>query len=351
MFFSCYFCFVIQVESTYLIFQNLGANIRRVFALPNGFGKIFWIVFSTFAAFPRIGPMKIKILLLTLFVTSMCQGVLAQEKLQYNLKKGDVFLVKQVAKQAIVQEIEGASHEILNDISGVMEFKVVEKNADTYAIDITFQDLIMTMTSSIQGVIMDIHAKEVDTNNIQSRIFNSLLNVPIHIVLANNGDILEVQGGDSLVVKMTEASGLQDEFSLNMMKSSLKKEFGSEALSNSYKQMTYIYPDRDIKVGDTWENTYKGKLTAQNVWKLDSVTTTNAMISGNATIVMEIKEPATTMLLDGKQDTSITTDINSGFIVNMKVDGVSKGYSTMAQMGDQKIPTIITSTVTYELIQ
>ncbi|MGB5377387.1 DUF6263 family protein, partial [Muriicola sp.] len=186
---------------------------------------------------------------------------------------------------------------------------------------------------------------------IQSRIFNSLLNVPIHLVLAHNGDILEVQGGDSLVVKMTEASGLQDDFSRNMMRASLKKEFGSEALSNSYKQMTYIYPDKSIKVGDTWENTYTGKLTAQNVWKLDSVTTQNAIISGVATILMEIKEPATTMVLDGTQDTSITTDLQSGFILKMKVEGNSKGYSTIAQLGDQKIPTTISSTVTYELIQ
>jgi hypothetical protein len=49
--FHAIFCFVIEVKNTCLIFQNLGANIRRVFALPNGFGKIFWIVFSTFAAF------------------------------------------------------------------------------------------------------------------------------------------------------------------------------------------------------------------------------------------------------------------------------------------------------------
>ena len=295
--------------------------------------------------------MKFKIIILTLFGLAVFPNILAQETLRYNLNKGDVFLVKQVARQAIVQEIEGASHEIVNDIRGVMQFKVVDKNADSYAIDITFEDLIMTMTSSIQGVLMDVHAKEVDPDNIQSRIFNSLLNVPIHVVLAHNGDILEVQGGDSLVVKMTEASGLQDDFSLNMMRASLKKEFGSEALSNSYKQMTYIYPDKSIKVGDTWENTYTGKLTAQNVWKLDSVTTQNAIISGVATILMEIKEPATTMILDGTQDTSITTDLQSGFILKMKVEGISKGYSTIAQLGDQKIPTTISSTVTYELIQ
>ncbi len=295
--------------------------------------------------------MKFKIIILTLLGLAVFPNILAQETLKYHLNKGDVFLVKQVARQAIVQEIEGASHEIVNDISGVMQFKVVDKNADSYAIDITFEDLIMTMTSSIQGVLMDVHAKEVDPDNIQSRIFNSLLNVPIHVVLAHNGDILEVQGGDSLVVKMTEASGLQDDFSLNMMRASLKKEFGSEALSNSYKQMTYIYPDKSINVGDTWENIYTGKLTAQNVWKLDSVTGQNAKISGVATILMEIKEPATTMILDGTQDTSITTDLQSGFILKMKVEGNSKGYSTITQMGDQKIPTTISSTVTYELIQ
>ncbi|MGB5376396.1 hypothetical protein, partial [Muriicola sp.] len=111
--------------------------------------------------------MKFKIIILTLLGLTVFPNILAQETLKYHLNKGDVFLVKQVARQTIVQEIEGASHEIVNDISGVMQFKVVDKNADSYAIDITFKDLIMTMTSSIQGVLMDVHAKEVDPDNIQ----------------------------------------------------------------------------------------------------------------------------------------------------------------------------------------
>ena len=43
------------------------------------------------------------------------------------------------------------------------------------------------------------------------------------MTLAKNGDIIEVQGGDSLVNKMANASGLEDEFSLNMMKKVLGK--------------------------------------------------------------------------------------------------------------------------------
>jgi hypothetical protein len=203
----------------------------------------------------------------------------------------------------------------------------------------------------MQGVVLDVNAKELDPEDVQSRIFHSLLNEPIHLTMRTNGDILEVRGGDSIVAKMVKASGLQEAFAVNMLRSSLKNEFGSEALSESYKQMTYIYPDRNIKVGDTWKNSYTGKLKADTMWKLDSLNGQNASISGVADILMQIEEPTTTMMLDGTQNTRITTDIRSGFILKMKVEGFSKGYSTLAQMGAQKIPTTITSMVTYELIQ
>lgn len=170
------------------------------------------------------------------------------------------------------------------------------------------------------------------------------------MVLAKSGDILEVRGGDSLVAKMANASGLQDEFSLNMMKKSLQKEFGSEALSNNYKQMTYIYPTHKIKKGDHWENTFYGKLEANNTWTLDSISETNASISGVAQIKMNVTEPATTMKLDGEQQTHIITDLSSGFIKKMVVEGFSKGSSTMTQLGEQEIPTTIKSTISYDLI-
>ncbi|MEM7381844.1 MAG: DUF6263 family protein, partial [Bacteroidota bacterium] len=177
-----------------------------------------------------------------------------------------------------------------------------------------------------------------------------ILNTPVQIILAKNGDVLEVNGGDSLVAKMAKASGVEDQFTLNMMKKSLEKEFGSEALSNSYKQMTYIYPDDEKEVGESWENEYSGKLATRNVWTLNKVTETETDLSCKADVVMDLKEPATTMKLTGTQDTQVTADSESGFILKMKVEGISEGTSTLAQMGDQEIPTTIKSLITYELI-
>ncbi|MEP0131968.1 MAG: DUF6263 family protein [Eudoraea sp.] len=291
---------------------------------------------------------KLSFLLIYLLINTTLFG---QSMMQYNLSLGDVFTIKQDANQIITQEIDGATHEITNTLQGIMEFRVKGENNNTFNIDVMFKDLNLKMISSIQGELININAKNFQEDDAQSKIFNSLLDVPIHIILARTGDILEVNGGDSLVSKMANASGLEDEFSLNMMKKSLEKEFGSEALSDSYKQLTFIYPVTPIEVGDSWKNEYAGKLQAQNTWTLNEITEASANIEGKALVVMDVVEPSSTMQLNGTQNSSVITDITTGFVKKMTVHGLAEGFTTMTQMSDQEIPTIIKSTIIYELIE
>lgn len=293
--------------------------------------------------------MKYTLAVLYIFFFSLTLN--GQTVLGYQLKKGDVFKVKQNAKQLITQELDGASHVLTNILDGILEFTVIGESNDAYTIAFQFKDLNLLMDSSIQGELMNVRAKEVSEEDIQSKMFNSLLDQPVEMMLAKTGNILEVVGGDSLVAQMANSSGLEDEFSKNLMKKSLEKEFGSEALSSSYKQMTFIYSDHQVAVGDTWQNEYTGKLNAQNTWTLEALEDKTVTISGNADVTMDINEQATTMNLMGSQTTEITADRNTGFIEFMTVESEAKGVSTMAQLGDQEIPTTITSTITYKLIE
>ncbi|WP_430907388.1 DUF6263 family protein [Maribacter sp. 2-571] len=286
----------------------------------------------------------------TFFILVLGTLGFSQTTLGYDLKKDEVFTIQQDAEQVITQNMDGAVHEIRNSINGVIEFKVIGETDGNFEIALRFKDLNMKMTSSIQGELMNVKAKEVEEGDMQSEMFHSLLDIPVTMTLSKTGAIIEVIGGDSLVLKMAEASGIEDEFSLNMMKKSLEKEFGSEALSNSYEQMTFIYPSEGVQIGDTWENEYVGKLTAKNLWTLTAVSDTDAEISGSADVVMEVSEPTTSMTLNGEQQTTVTTDRNSGFVKTMTVEGLAEGSATMAQLGDQIIPTKIKSTVTYQLI-
>lgn len=275
----------------------------------------------------------------------------AQEVLSYSLKPGEIYTVKQDAKQIITQQIDQAEHEITSTISGVMEFEVEEQTASGFRISMRFRDLTMQMISSSQGELLNVDAKMIDEADVQSRIFNSLLDVPIGLNLASTGEIIEVVGGDTLVKKMVDASGLTDEFTLNLMSKSLEAEFGSEALSDSYEQMTFFYSPSPISIGESWENEYSGKLSAKNKWTLDKLDAKNASITGKSTVQIKLEEPATSMALEGVQTTEITTDRISGFLVKMWVESLTEGHSTLTQLGNAEIPTTIKSTITYQLIQ
>ena len=286
-----------------------------------------------------------------LFLLLFNHSILGQNKLEYNLEKNAVFTIKQNAQQIITQELDGASHVLTNEINGVLEFTVIDKIKDSYELSMVFKDLNLKISSSIQGELMNVQAKEIKEGDIQSKIFNSLLNNPVEMILSKTGNILEVKGGDSLVTRMTKASGLEDDFSKNMMKKSLEKEFGSDALSQSYEQMTFIYPTTTVNVGDSWKNKYEGKLSTDNTWTLKELGENKTVITGTANVAMNITEPATTMNLNGTQNTLILANANTGILIKMTVEGETKGVSTMTQMSDQEIPTTIKSTITYELIQ
>jgi hypothetical protein len=278
-------------------------------------------------------------------------GVLsAQNTLGYELRKGDVFTIEQKAEQHITQSLDDTSHELTNRVSGVIQFRVMDQKDSTYLLEFMFQDLIFKIESSLQGVLFDVHAGEPKAGDTQAAIFNALLNTPVQMKLSRQGKILEVVGGEQMISKVLEQSGLPEGFSRSVMKKSLEQQYGSEALAESYEQMTYFYPEKPVRSNDHWSNRFEGKLEARNTWKLDSLTTTRTYISGEAGIVMKTDEPSNSMRLEGKQQTTLIADRKTGFIREMTVRSDAEGISTAAQMGAVEIPTTINSIVTYRLI-
>lgn len=278
-------------------------------------------------------------------------GVLmAQDTLGYELRKGDVFTLEQKAEQHISQSLDDTSHELTNRVSGVIQFRVLEQKDTTYLLEFMFNDLIFKIESSLQGVLLDVHAGEPRAGDAQAAIFNGLLNIPIQMELSRQGEILEVIGGEHMISKVLEQSGLPEGFPRSIMKKSLEQQYGSQALADSYEQMTYFYPRKAVAKNDKWSNRFEGKLEAENTWKLDSLTTERTYISGKASILMKSDEPSNSMRLQGAQQTTVIADRKSGFIREMSIRSEAEGISTAAQMGAVEIPTTINSIVTYRLI-
>ncbi|MGB5355428.1 MAG: DUF6263 family protein [Eudoraea sp.] len=271
--------------------------------------------------------------------------------MRYHLKVGDRFLIQQHAHQTITQESDGMAHVITNDLPGVMEFDVVKEKEDAYQIEVVFKNLKLKVNSSLQGDLLLVDALDFEKDDAQSKMFNSLLNIPVTILMSNRGEIQEVIGGDQLVAKMIEASGTEDPNEIEYLKISLNNEFGSEALSESYEQLTFIYPAEAQKKGDLWQNEFDGKLKAKNTWTLAGITKDSLHIQGSSKITMDINDENSSMKLEGSQNSTVNVNTKSGFVSKMRVEGVAEGVALVGALGAKEIPTQIKSTIIYQLIE
>ncbi|MEZ4802479.1 MAG: DUF6263 family protein [Gelidibacter sp.] len=283
-------------------------------------------------------------------VLAVSTSVVAQKKLQYNLNVGDKFTVEQEAKQHITQDLNGVEQIIENHLISVMHFEIVEATKDNYTLSMSFKRLKMLMSSPTLGELSNSDTESADSSDVTNMLFKGLLNVPVTIVMEKNGKIKSVSGGDKLINAMFESAGMDQPEVIAASKGQMEKQFGSDALSNSFEQMTHFYPTATVTVGDEWTNSYSGNMSAKNKWKLESVSDDTINISGTATTTMSTIDENIMMTLTGTQTTTVVANQKNGLFSKVIVTGENSG-DTLFQAQNMTIPTTITSTITYKISQ
>lgn len=275
---------------------------------------------------------------------------LAQNKLEYRLAVGDTFTVYQEAKQLITQDINGVDQIIQNDLKGSMHFEVLAATAENYTLSMSFKRLKMLMTSPSLGELSNADTDSADSTDITNMLFKGILNIPVSIVMEKTGKIKSVTGGDKLIANMFASAGIDQPEIIEASKGQMEKQFGSDALSNSFQQMTYFYPNEQVSVGDEWTNSYTGNMGSKNDWKLENHSSDSIHISGNSSTTMSNIDANIIMTLSGTQTTNVIINPTNGLFKEITTTGENSG-DTMIQAQNMTIPTHISSTITYKISQ
>jgi hypothetical protein len=274
----------------------------------------------------------------------------AQTNLTYNLKVGDQFKMEQVANQDIVQDMNGKKHEMKNLIEGDFTFVVASINDSLYQLKFKFDRFKMMSTSSIMGEILSVNTNaNITEDDIEGKIFAELVKVNLTMTMYKNGKIKFIEGSNALISQMVNAVGDIDDFTKEVMKESMKEEFSNKSLAMSFEQMTYLYPNKTVKIGDTWDNSFKGELSSKNTWTLKSITNDDVTITGLSIVTFLNKDADVEMRLEGDMTSDLTTSLETGFIKTMTTNSTVKGNSIMHKMNDLKVPTTITSNIIYKI--
>ena len=285
------------------------------------------------------------------FVIAMgLQSLTAQETLRYDLKVGDTFTIDQEVTQEISQTLPGQEQLIINSLSGTLLFKVIGADPSLYKVTMSFTRFRLNMSSPTLGEMMNVDTDQ-EANTFENKMFQGMLDKPIELQMKPTGEIVGVNNGDAILEGMLAAMGDIGQESKELMRKQLGDEWSAESISQSFEQMTFIYPTEKKAVGESWKNSYAGdgKIQAQNTWTYVSEDKNTKNLTADATILMDVSTEAIDMKLEGEQQSQAIINSTSGFIKKLEVTALASGNAKMPQAPDITIPTTIKSTTTYTL--
>ncbi len=256
-----------------------------------------------------------------------CQSsskVSSAKLLKFNLEKG-----------------KGYDYEMVWDMSTKAGGQETKISIDClYSMNVTANDgSVKTVTSAYKAVKMNIDAMgmnididsdkpvkdngtpgEKDPLGAMNKVFSSMVGKPFVIKVDEEGKVLEVIGFDKIVSDMVDSIG-GDESTKAQVMASMKDQFNEQSIKDNFAQMFTIFPNKEVKVGDTWDKTHStgGKMPA----KFNTTYTVKEIEGDHVTLAAKTKIGSSgegDMQIDGTQTGNIIVDSKTGLMVNAEYD-------------------------------
>jgi hypothetical protein len=203
----------------------------------------------------------------------------------------------------------------------------------------------MRMNMQVMGMNFDIDSdKPIDNNEtdptknplgVMNRVVSGIVGKKFTIKVDEEGKVLEVVGFERMMTDMVDSMHLPEEAREKAV-ASMRDQFSDQNLKDQFAQIFNIFPNKAIKVGDTWEKSYVtgGKMASKNTttYKVKDIEGNNISLVTNSVISSPTE--------GGQQITGTTTgnlivDSKTGLMISGDMDQ-DMTMSTQGQKVDIK---------------
>ena len=177
--------------------------------------------------------------------------------LKFNLPKGKVYDFNMMFDTK--QELN--AQEMKNHMRFNYDMQVIDEKEKIKTIKTTYKriDMLMTMGenkmdfSSEKGT-----SASFDPMQIVSKMLSVLKGKSFTMKVNEKGEISDVQGFEEMGQLMVKEMNLPEASKAQML-AQFKSQFNDEAVREMFSAAFNIYPDKPVKVGDTWQRTITGR--------------------------------------------------------------------------------------------
>lgn len=171
-----------------------------------------------------------------------------------NFAPGDSFTFSMEMNRKIRQSIGGNEQMMEQSITMIWDYDVLSKdeNGDFHIL------ARPSRIKSSQKVGMQVI--EFDSDNPGGYVdpsmagFKAMIGAELRMTVAPSGKVLDLEGFEGIIDKVIEDLKIPDSPQRNQIIKGLQNQFGDEAMRSSFEQITSFYPEKPVKIGDSWHN-------------------------------------------------------------------------------------------------
>lgn len=155
--------------------------------------------------------------------------------------------------------------------------------------------------------------------SVMNKFFGAIKNQEFNMKVNSEGSILEVTGFEKMAVSIADSLGLQGA-SRDQMLQAFGKRFNGDVLKEQIERFLFIFPDKEVKVGDSWtkSSSQKGIMDAKysSVYKVTDIE--GEMVTVEEMTKIDSGNPQSE--LKGEIEGELVIDSRTGLIVNADQD-------------------------------
>ena len=272
-----------------------------------------------------------------LFITAcLCTGMLAQGqvKLSFNPVKGETYLYRFSTEQSVKQSMMGQEMPVSTTMEMLTEMKIKEKSQDEVSLDYFYKEMVMGVSSPVMNIRYDSKNPVEGLSEPEKwmvQVFNSLVGKTMNVIFKPDGSVKSVSGFQAIMDEIQKS--MADNTAVQQLVGGFLQSFNEDAMKNMFEQSFKIYPDNEVKVGDSWNGDVSFAVAGmkndmKNTYTLKSVQNGMALLDVVSVIDMKLGAGMEGEI-SGNQKGEISLNVQTGMPINSVLTQNMKGTISM----------------------
>ncbi len=242
--------------------------------------------------------------------------------LKLNLQKGKTYTYTTKTNMNMDMEVMGKPMNTAGNVDFGFKLKVNDIDPqNNYQLSCSYNAIRFKMNAMGMDMGYDSNnpgdtSNENMMNGMLRKVFSSMVGQTFKLTMSPKGEVMKIEGLNELVQSMTESIRVPEQLK-ESMKKQMAQSFNEEQIKQGFAQGFYIYPDKPVKVGDSWHKNFDKAMN--NLQMNQDMTFT----------VKEINSSAVVLELSGKISSSAGKD--SAVAIKMDLSGDEKGTMEMSR--------------------